>query len=78
MHAPPYAFRGMEMNDELNTQTFFEKSKYKDADCAKSIQNICRSCVATSACIFATRHRQAAKMLMDLMEETGLVTYVGK
>ena len=37
-----------------------------------------KNSATTRACIFATRHRQATEILMDLMEETGLVTYVGK
>lgn len=32
----------------------------------------------TRACIFATCHRVGTEMLMELMEETGLITYVGK
>ncbi|MDO4740975.1 MAG: amidohydrolase family protein, partial [Eubacteriales bacterium] len=32
----------------------------------------------TRACIFATRHRPATELLMDIMEKSGLITYVGK
>ena len=32
----------------------------------------------TRSCIFATRHRYATELLMELMEESGLVSYVGK
>jgi guanine deaminase len=32
----------------------------------------------TRACIFATRHREATELLMELMEKSGLVSYVGK
>jgi len=32
----------------------------------------------TRACIFASRHREATELLMDMMEEAGLVSYVGK
>ena len=37
-----------------------------------------KNSATTRACIFATRHRQSTEILMDLMEQTGLVTYVGK
>ena len=86
IHAPQYAFRGMGMDYELiewlNTQTFPEEAKYKDADYAKKAYTIfadnMKNSATTRACIFATRHRQATEILMDLMEETGIVTYVGK
>ena len=57
-------------------------SAYKAADYAKKAYTIfadnMKNSATTRACIFATRHRQATEILMDLMEETGLVTYVGK
>lgn len=86
IHAPQYSFRGMGMDSELiqwlNTQTFPEEAKYQDdayarkayAMFAKSMKNSATS----RACIFATRHGKATEILMDLMEETGLITYVGK
>ncbi len=86
IHAPQYAFRGMGMDYELiewlNTQTFPEEAKYEDIDYAKKAYTIfadsLKRSATTRACIFATRHRQSTEILMDLMEETGLVTYVGK
>ena len=86
IHAPQYAFRGMGMDYELiewlNIQTFPEEVKYKDSDYAKKAytifaENMKRS-ATTRACIFDTRHRKSTEILMDLMEGTGLVTYVGK
>ena len=86
IHAPQYAFRGMgmdlELMDWLNQQTFPEEAKYADlayADRAYTIfvENMKRS--ATShACLFATQHRQATELLMDRMEQSGLVSFVGK
>lgn len=86
MHAPQYAFRGMgmdlELMDWLGQQTFPEEAKYADlsyADKAYTIfaDNIKHS--ATShACLFATQHRAATELLMDRMEQTGLVSFVGK
>ena len=29
-------------------------------------------------CIFATKHRKATELLMDLLDTTGIVSYVGK
>ena len=86
IHAPQYAFRGMGMDYELlewlNTQTFPEEANYKDTDYAKKAYTIfadnMKKSATTRACIFATRHREATEILMDLMEDTGLVTYVGK
>ena len=86
IHAPQYAFRGMGMDYELiewlNKQTFPEEAKYKDENYAKKAYKIfadnMKNSATTRACIFATRHRRATEILMDLMEETGLVTYVGK
>ena len=86
IHAPQYAFRGMGMDYELlewlDNQTFPEEAKYKDPDYAKKAYKIfadnMRTSATTRACIFASRHRRATEILMDLMEETGLVTYVGK
>ena len=86
VHAPQYAFRGLGMDlellDWLNTNTFPEESKYRDLEYAKSAYGIfadsMRSSATTRACIFATIHNQATKLLMDLMEETGLKTMIGK
>ena len=86
MHAPQYAFRGMgmdlELMDWLGQQTFPEEAKYADlsyADKAYTIfaDNIKHS--ATShACLFATQHRAATELLMDRMEQTGMISFVGK
>ena len=86
LHAPQYSFRGMGMDlellDWLNTNTFPEESKYRDLEYAKSAYGIfadsMRSSATTRACIFATIHNQATELLMDLMEETGLKTMIGK
>ena len=86
IHAPQYAFRGMGMDweliDWLNKMTFPEEEKYEDLAYAQSayqlFANRMKMSATTRACIFATKHRAATELLMDLMEETGLVTYVGK
>ena len=85
-HAPQYAFRGLGMDlellDWLNTHTFPEEMKYADADYAKKaytmfVEDLKKSAV-TRAVIFATLHIEGTKILMDLLEASGLDTYVGK
>ncbi len=86
LHAPQYAFRGMcmdlELMDWLNRYTFPEEEKYEDLGYAEKAYGIfvegLRSGATTRACIFATRHREATVLLMDLMEKSGLISYVGK
>lgn len=86
MHAPQYAFRGLGMDlellDWLNTHTFPEESKYQDLEYAKKAYTIfadnLKNSATTRACIFATIHTPATELLMDLLEEAGLETMVGK
>ncbi|MEG2348946.1 MAG: amidohydrolase family protein [Hungatella sp.] len=86
VHAPQYAFRGLGMDlellDWLNTHTFPEEAKYRDLDYARKAYGIfaeqMKQSATTRACIFATIHNSATKILMDQMEESGLVTMIGK
>ena len=86
VHAPQYAFRGMcmdlELMDWLNRYTFPEEEKYEDLEYAEKAYgmfvNAMKRGATTRSCIFATRHRYATELLMRLMEESGLVSYVGK
>lgn len=86
IHAPQYAFRGMcmdlELMDWLNRYTFPEEEKYEDLAYAKKAYGMfvdaLKNGATTRACIFATRHRPATELLMELMEESGLISYVGK
>ena len=76
VHAPQYAFRGMcmdlELMDWLNNYTFPEEEKYESLEYAEKAYGIFVDALkkgATSrACIFATRHRPATELLMELME----------
>ena len=86
LHAPQFSFRGlgmdMELLDWLNTNTFPEEAKYADLDYARTaysqfVAHLRRS-ETTRACIFATVHVPATQLLMELMEQSGLVSYVGK
>ena len=86
VHAPQYAFRGMcmdlELMDWLNRYTFPEEEKYENLEYAEKAYGIfveaLKKGATTRSCIFATRHRYATELLMELMEKSGLVSYVGK
>ena len=86
LHAPQFAFRGTGMDSELLTwlkeRTFPEEEKYADPDYARRAYGMfalrMRRSATTRAVIFATVHKEATIILMELMEETGLISYVGK
>ena len=86
VHAPQYARRGLgldiELLDWLNRYTFPEEAKYADAGYADEAYgcfvDALKRGAATRACIFATPHTAATVMLMEKLEESGLVTYVGR
>ena len=86
VHAPQFAFRGLGMDLELlewlNTYTFPEESKYADLEYADraytSFVDHLRRSTTTRAAIFATIHVPATRLLMEKLEASGLVTYVGK
>ena len=86
LHAPQYAYRGtgmdLELLDWLNTITFPQEARYEDLSYAREAYSIftddLKHSFTTRACIFATLHRPATELLMDMLEESGLVTMVGK
>ena len=86
IHAPQFAFRGlgmdMELLDWLNTYAFPEERKYRDMEYAERGYRIfadaIRRSATTRAVIFGTIYRQSDELLMELMEQTGIVSYVGK
>ena len=86
IHAPQYQNRGngmdMELLDWLDKYTFPEEAKYSDLQYAlraySLFVNELKNGATTRACIFATSHRPATLKLMEMLEESGLVTYVGK
>ena len=86
IHAPQYPFRGLKMDlpllPWLNTNAFPEEAKYQDPDYARKAYEIfvadMKKSGTTRACIFASLHLPATKILMELLEEAGLETYVGK
>lgn len=86
VHAPQYTFRGMGMDlellDWLNTYTFPEESKYKDLTYAsrayeRFVEDLKYSST-TRACVFASLHVDSTILLMNLLEKSGLISYVGK
>lgn len=86
IHAPQFAFRGMGMDMELmewlQKQTFPEEAKYAGLDYASTaygqFAEAMGGSATTHACIFATRHSEATQLLMEYMEQTGLVSRVGR
>ena len=86
VHAPQYSYRGLGMDMELlewlETNTFPEEAKFQETEYAKKAYRIfvdrMRRSATTRACIFATVHREATLLLMDMLEEAGLSTMVGK
>jgi len=86
IHASQFAFRGvgldMELLQWLENYTFKEEMLYKDLDYArKAYEAFIKDLVkggTTRAVIYSTVHRPASKMLMEMLAETNLVTYVGK
>lgn len=86
VHAPQYTYRGLGMDKELldwlQTYAFPEESRYENPDYAERAYRIfvekMRTNATTRACIFATAHVPATLLLMEMLEKSGLITYVGK
>ena len=86
VHAPQYTFRGLGMDLELlewlDTVTFPEEARYADLAYAKDaysrfVEDMRRG-ATTRACVFATAHVPATRLLMELLDGAGLCTMVGK
>ncbi len=86
VHASQFAYRAtamdLELLDWLNSYAFPEEAKFADVEYAKKAYGIyaesLKLSATTRACIFATIHREATLALMDILEESGLITAVGK
>ena len=86
VHASQYAYRGlgmdMELLDWLEQNAFPEESRFADLAYARRAYEIFAGelvkSATTRACIFATLHRPATLVLMELLEKAGLPCYVGK
>jgi guanine deaminase len=86
IHAPQFAYMALGMDMELlewlNKITFPEEAKYRDPEYAREaygrfIDNIKKG-PGTRLCVFATIHVPSTLLLMDLLEESGLISYTGK
>ena len=86
VHAPQYQYRGNGMDltllDWLDQYAFPEEEKYSDLSYAERAYDLFVEDLyvgaTTRACIFATIDPDATLGLMDMLEETGLITCVGK
>lgn len=86
IHAPQFAYRGTGMDYELmewlERVAFPEESRYADAAYAlrayAQFADRLKASATTRAVIFGTVHAAATLILMDCMENSGLVSYVGK
>lgn len=86
VHAPQYRNMGMAMDMELlpwlNTYTFPEESKYADTTYARKmygrfVKNLWK--VGTMRTVaFASIHKPATEMLLDLFKKSGMGAMVGK
>jgi guanine deaminase len=85
-HAPQFAFRGLGMDLELlewlEKHAFAEEAKYAGIKYARAAYEMFTESLKrgpnTRAVLFATVHPKASRLLMDLIEESGLVAMVGK
>jgi guanine deaminase len=85
-HAPQYSYRclgmDLELLDWLDTYTFPEEARYRDLAYAQAAYvpfvHALTQGVTTRAVVFATVHVPATLLLMDLLEQSGLVSMVGK
>ena len=85
-HAPQFANLGLGLDKELmpwlEAYTFPEEAKFSDSTYAKKVySSFIRELWkhgTTRVCVFATIHKKATKVLMDLFAEAGLGAYVGK
>ena len=86
LHAPQYSFRATNMDTELlewlEHNTFPEEARYADIDYAHKAYSIfvdsLKKSATTCACIFATIHKDATLLLMDMLEEAHIISMVGK
>jgi len=86
VHAPQYNYRGtgmdMELIDWLNKVTFPEEVKFRDRLYAERsydmfVEDLYEG-ATTRAAVFATADVPSTVKLMDLLEDSGLVSFVGK
>jgi len=84
-HAPQFALRGLgldlELLEWLERYTFPEEIKYSDLEYATKAYGMfvshLQNSATTRACIFATVHVHATALLMEMLEKSGIFSYVG-
>lgn len=86
VHASQFAYRGtgmdVELLDWLNAYAFPEESRFASHEYAREayrrfVEDVRRG-PNTRACVFATAHAEATLLLMDQLEDSGLVTMVAR
>ncbi|MDR1029323.1 MAG: amidohydrolase family protein [Treponema sp.] len=86
IHAPQFAFRSLGMDlellDWLETRAFPEEAKYQDTGYAlrayTALVKDLQQGPNTRICLFGTVHVPATLLLMELLENSGLVCMAGK
>lgn len=86
VHAPQYTYRGigmdMELLDWLNIHTFPEEARYENESYARKAYNYfvedLRKSYTTRAVVFATIHNKSTRILMDDLDDSGIISYVGR
>lgn len=86
IHAPQYAYNGLGMDEELvgwlDRYAFPEEAKFSDPDYARKIYSRVVHDLwkygSTRAVVFGSLHKEATRILLDLLIESGLGGFVGK
>jgi guanine deaminase len=86
IHAPQFSFRAigmdLELLDWLETRVFPEEAKYAGLEYARRSYGLLAEHLRQGPCtrfvIFATVHVPATMLLMNMLEESALVCFVGK
>ena len=86
IHAPQFAYRGTGMDyellDWLEQVAFPEEIRYADNEYAAAAYSIfaekMKRSATTRAVVFGTLHTDATLILTDLMEKSGIISFVGK
>lgn len=85
-HAPQYACRGFAMDLELlewlEAYAFPQEARYASLEYADQAYDVLvkdlKKSFTTRAVFFGTLHKEATTLLMDKLEDSGIVTYVGR
>lgn len=86
LHAPQYPVRALGMDMELlewlNKHAFPQEAMYENLEYADQAYAIfaesMKKSFTTRACVFGTVHAEATALLAQKLEDSGLVTFVGK